>query len=566
MGNDYYSNINIDLLDRIPLTAQRVLEIGCGTGQLGRAFKLRQPMVKYFGVELQEEAAAQADVILDGLLCCNIEKDIFAPKKLCASYDTLVFGDVLEHLENPWRVLADLRLQVDPDGVCVACIPNVSHWSLIEQLLKGRFDYSDHGLLDRTHIRFFTLETAVEMFQAAGWNVVDVSPRNLWPEKTEQALKNLLPLASALNIPEYKLRQDLSALQWVIRAVNGNTPNSLQIAALGLPKIAGVTEARVDYPLKSLKSLPATRAVWGYGSVTIPKDFSPGIMMLQRQFMNSNTFNEKMEALAQDGWVLVADIDDDPDHWKEYLENNYYAFRAVHAVTVSTQYLADKIRHWNPNVRVFQNGIFSLAKDGISIFRGKPKSGRKFRIFFGALNRKSDWLKIMDGILKAIESISEIAEFVVVHDKEFFDTLPSTINKSFHPTLQHSEYNNVLSGCDIALLPLNDTPLNHCKSDLKLIECAANKVAVVCSEIVYGNNPDCRNFVTFAQTADQWANALIDYCMTEGKIYQNADLSYQYVISHRMHAGQVDDRRNYYLNLMKIKGPLEKQRQIRIDN
>ena len=68
MGNDYYSNINIDLLDRIPLTAQRVLEIGCGTGQLGRAFKLRQPMVKYFGVELQEEAAAQADVILDGLL------------------------------------------------------------------------------------------------------------------------------------------------------------------------------------------------------------------------------------------------------------------------------------------------------------------------------------------------------------------------------------------------------------------------------------------------------------------------------------------------------------------
>ena len=188
---NYYGNINPDLLEKIPLSAQRILEIGCGQGRLGEAYKARQTKAHYFGVELMPEEAKEAQTVLDGVYCADIEQNTSLPKDFLKSeekFDVLVFGDVLEHLRDPWKVLADLRHVVTPEGVCVACIPNVGHWSLVRQLLSGRWDYAESGLLDRTHVRFFTLETAIEMFQKAGWRVTDASPRNLRPEKTEQAM------------------------------------------------------------------------------------------------------------------------------------------------------------------------------------------------------------------------------------------------------------------------------------------------------------------------------------------------------------------------------------------
>jgi SAM-dependent methyltransferase len=173
------------------------LEIGCGQGRLGEAFKSRQPKVQYFGVELMPQEAKLAQGVLAGVLCADIEQNTSLPQEFLQAaekFDALVFGDVLEHLRDPWRVLSELRNLMTPDGTCVACVPNVGHWSLVRQLLSGRWDYADSGLLDRTHVRFFTLETAVEMFQKAGWRVTDASPRNMWPEKTEQAIKDLLPI------------------------------------------------------------------------------------------------------------------------------------------------------------------------------------------------------------------------------------------------------------------------------------------------------------------------------------------------------------------------------------
>ena len=195
--DNYYRNVNPELLARIPVTSRRILEIGCGDGSLGAVFKARQPMATYCGIEVVESIAKSAAINLDDVLCADIELDPQAPKRLGASFDTLVLGDVLEHLRDPWRVLSDLRESMKPGAVCVACVPNIGHWSIIEQLLKGRWDYADSGLLDRTHLRFFTLETVLEMFQGAGWNVVDATPRKLWPEQTQQALHRLLPMAEA---------------------------------------------------------------------------------------------------------------------------------------------------------------------------------------------------------------------------------------------------------------------------------------------------------------------------------------------------------------------------------
>ena len=588
-SKNYYGNVNPELLDRMPLSAQRVLEIGCGQGRLGEAFKTRQPKANYFGVELMPEEAKLAQAVLEGVRCADIEQNTGLPQEFLQAdekFDTLVFGDVLEHLRDPWKVLTDLRSVMTPDGTCIACVPNVGHWSLVRGLLAGRWDYADSGLLDRTHVRFFTLETAVEMFQKAGWRVMDASPRNLWPEKTEQAIKDLLPLAGALKISPEKMRRDLSALQWVIRAqntgeLNLSVPNpvavpqtkpdvSLFVGALGIKKFAGVTEARVDHPLKALSSLPGVRCVWGSGGLQLPAGFGPGVMMLHRQFMNVPAFNEKMEQLVKAGWLLVADMDDDPHHWPQFVENNFYAYRAVHAVTVSSEHLAAMVRQWNPHVAVFPNAMMSLphkAKEKTNTQGGNSN----LKVFFGALNRKADWTAIMPGIHEAAlqllnQNVHAQLHFEVVHDKEFFDSLPSGCSKSFYPTLNHADYMQVLAACDVALLPLNDTAFNRCKSDIKLIECGASAVAPICSPVVYGVEPAHQAFTKFAITSDDWRDALLFYAANPQVLSDSQQAALSYVSNQRMHSQQVMLRKNYYIQLMANRDALEADRQLRMKN
>ncbi len=578
---NYYGKINPDLLEKIPLSAQRVLEIGCGQGRLGEAYKARQTKAHYYGIELMPNEATQALTVLDGVLCADIEQNTSLPKEFLKAeekFDALVFGDVLEHLRDPWRVLADLRNVVAPEGVCVACISNVGYWSLVRQLLAGRWDYAESGLLDRTHVRFFTLETAIEMFQKAGWRVTDASPRNLWPEKTEQAIKDLLPLASTLNVSPEKMRRDLSALQWVIRAqhmapahtapTTKETP--LFVAALGLKKFAGVTEARVDHPLKALNSLPGVRCVWGAGGLQLPNGFGPGVMMLHRQFMNVPAFNEKMAQMVKDGWVLVADMDDDPHHWPQFVDSHFYAYRAVHAVTVSSEHLANMVHQWNPNVAVFPNAMMSLPHKASA--KSNLQSGPNvLRVFFGALNRKADWSAIMQGIQQAALQLMQQQDhahlhFEVVHDQAFFDSLPPGCRKSFHPTLSHEDYMQVLSACDVALLPLNDTPFNRCKSDIKLIECGAAAVAPICSPVVYGNEPAHSVFTQFARTSEEWRDALLFYASNPKALQENQQAALAYVSGYRMHSQQALQRKNFYATLMRNRVALEAERQLRLKN
>jgi 2-polyprenyl-3-methyl-5-hydroxy-6-metoxy-1,4-benzoquinol methylase len=554
---NYFDNVNPDLLAKIPITAKRVLEVGCGSARLGEAFKARSPDSQYFGIELFESAAKEAVKVIDGVICADIEQDTSLALKLSPSFDTLVFGDVLEHLRDPWRVLSELRQYIEPGGSCIACVPNVAHWSLISGLLQGKWDYQDAGLLDRTHLRFFTLDSAVQMFQKAGWAVVDATPRNLWPDKTELALKALLPAAQALGGEVLKAHLNMSAFQWVIRATNGARYKPLSVAAMGIKKMAGVTEARVDHPMIALSSLPEVTAVWSAGDLSLPKEMTPGVLVLHRQLMAEPAFNEAMEALVAKGWTLVAEIDDDPYHWPQFVKSDFYAFKGVHAVTVSTEHLAETIQKFNPNVRVFENAILSIPYREIS-------KNQKLRVFFGALNRKADWQPIIESVKQVALENKEAIEFVVVHDKEFYDELPDSVAKTFFPTLGIQKYTEVLATCDIALLPLNDTPFNRCKSDLKLIECASAQVAVICSKTVYAIKPEHQEFVLYATSSQDWRDALIKLVKDSQLRQTNIAKALAYVKAKRMHALQAPLRHAYYGSLIQSKTYLEQQRQERI--
>jgi 2-polyprenyl-3-methyl-5-hydroxy-6-metoxy-1,4-benzoquinol methylase len=554
---NYDVNLNPDLLAKIPVTAKRVLEVGCGSATLGQAFKARAPDSKYYGVELFEAKTSEAVKVIDGVICANIEPDTSVALKLSPSFDTLVLGNELEFLQDPLRVLTELRQYIEPGGSCIACIPNASHWSKIAGLMQGIWDAQEGMQPGRKQLTFFTLDSAVQLFQKAGWAVLDATPLNNAFDKTDWALKALLPAAETFGGDVLKARINMSVLQWVIRAANGKRSKQINIAALGLKKKAGVTEARVDHPMKVLQSLSDAKTLWNDGVLSLPNDTLPGVFILHRQVMVEPKIIAEMERLVKTGWALIADIDDDPHHWPQYVASDFYAFRGVHAVTVSTEHLAGIIRTFNPNVQVFENAVLSIPH------RDASKS-QKLRIFFGALNRKADWLPIIEGIKQAALENKDTIEFVVVHDKEFHDALPDTVAKTFLPTLGIDKYTEVLATCDIALLPLNDTPFNRCKSDIKLIECASAQVAVICSDTVYATKPEHQEFVVFANTQEEWKEAISKLVKDSALRQANVAKALAYVKASRMHAQQATNRLAYYQSLVQNMATLEQQRRERI--
>ncbi len=560
----YYNNVNPDLFSKISLSARHILEIGCGSGALARAVRARNPNTRYVGVELFPDAANKARDVVDALIVGDIEQpEVFTQLRETQGgrgFDALIFGDVLEHLRDPWRLLTDLRPMIAPGGVCSICIPNVSHWSLLEQQFRGRWDYADAGLLDRTHIRFFTLDTVIDMLSKAGWTTLDAKPRILWPDRTAAALKAFEPIAKTLNLDLAKFQRDLSAFQWVVRAINGSPPKNLSIAALSIRNTAGVNEPRIHHPITALTTEPGVQAVIGEGTISIPQAMRPGIFILHRQFVNQPQVKEHLETLARKGWVLVADMDDDPTVWKEYVESDFYAFRAVHAVTVSTPALAEVFRRWNPNVQVFANSVMDLPQ----VSGSTPKNGKSVRIFFGALNRKKDWMAILKGVIEAALPLKDRVEFVVIHDREFFDQLPENLTKQFHPTLPQEQYLKELASSDIALLPLLDTPFNRLKSDLKLIECAAAQVVPICSKTVYFEKDEHRDFAMFPDSEADWGSAIAALVDDHEQIIKHRKIGLAYVQSKRMLAEQNKLRSDYYHSLIDQREALEISRQSRL--
>ena len=179
----YFAGARADFVSRLPGDASAsVLEIGCGTGATG-ALALRDSRCgRYVGVELFEAAANEARGVLSEVITGNVEtlSFDFAP----ASFDAIIFSEVLEHLVEPAAAVKRLARFVRPGGLLLASSPNIAHWRVIRELAHGRFDAADRGVFDRTHLRWFTPQTFSAMFEAAGFRVFDVGPVTPFSDKT----------------------------------------------------------------------------------------------------------------------------------------------------------------------------------------------------------------------------------------------------------------------------------------------------------------------------------------------------------------------------------------------
>jgi GT2 family glycosyltransferase len=153
----------VALLDRPgPLS---VLELGCACGATLLEIANRFPGSEVHGLEFNERAAEVAACVAHARYG-DAEAPLDYP---AASFDYVICADVLEHLHEPWQVLAGLRPLLKPGGKVIASIPNLMHIGVLARLLRGRFTYEDAGILDRTHLRFFTLAEIDDMFAGAGY-------------------------------------------------------------------------------------------------------------------------------------------------------------------------------------------------------------------------------------------------------------------------------------------------------------------------------------------------------------------------------------------------------------
>ncbi len=170
----YYEKINREILSAIPKDARQILDVGCAAGLMGAAIKKMMPSAIVHGIERTPSARVKASEQLDHVFDTDLN---VALPPLGSLYDCIVCADILEHLIDPWTTLQELSKVLTPAGVLVASIPNLRYYKVLRDLLwRGRFTYREYGVMDATHLRFFTIYEMKKLFQGAGFELVESRP------------------------------------------------------------------------------------------------------------------------------------------------------------------------------------------------------------------------------------------------------------------------------------------------------------------------------------------------------------------------------------------------------
>ncbi len=209
---------NETLLSLLPTDAKKLIEFGCGSGALAREYKKLNPHCDYLGIEIDPAYAALSKRYCDDCLVINIEQadDAFWAQQ--ADRDCWIMGDVLEHLRDPWAVLRKIHQALPKNGKVAVSIPNIQNWAIQSNLSIGNFRYSSSGLLDQTHLRWFTRDTVFELFHDTGFSVKAASARIYDTPTNEQIIPAIRAMAVAMGGDPDQAEKDALAVQYIIIA------------------------------------------------------------------------------------------------------------------------------------------------------------------------------------------------------------------------------------------------------------------------------------------------------------------------------------------------------------
>ncbi len=204
---DYYENQRPEMLAYLPETVKKVLDVGCSNGAFGAEIK-RISGSEVWGIEPMERFGLLAKEKLDTVFISSVESAIQQLPE--GHFDVIYFNDVLEHLLDPYSVLEKMKSKLSPNGKVISSIPNIRYFrTFFKILFNGEWDYTDEGILDRTHVRFFTQKSIRKMYENAGYQVLSHEGIN-----GSRSLKPML-----FNIPLGFTAQDIKYRQFATVAM-----------------------------------------------------------------------------------------------------------------------------------------------------------------------------------------------------------------------------------------------------------------------------------------------------------------------------------------------------------
>ena len=207
-----YEAINTTVLNCVPNSAKRILDIGCGSGSLGKQIKLKLAC-EVVGITHSEKEAEFAANSLDHVLVKDLNN--FDSTAL-DQYDCIICSHILEHLYQPDKFLHNVMGNLAVNGVLIIALPNILHWKQRLEFLKGDFKYTDGGLMDRTHFRFFDWDTAFDLVQNSGFRVISREADGYFPLPGIRKL--IKPFALTIDRAATRVMPGLLGTQFIIVA------------------------------------------------------------------------------------------------------------------------------------------------------------------------------------------------------------------------------------------------------------------------------------------------------------------------------------------------------------
>lgn len=215
-AHDKYNDSILHLLNSNQ--PKSVIEIGCMRGTLAKEYLNNFKECQWTGIDIDSDNIVEAKKYCNYTILGNIEELNLTSIPNISNAECWIFGDVLEHLRDPWRLLEKIR-EVSPSQTkIIACIPNSQHWSFQVRINAGMLDYQDDGLFDRTHLRFFSRETIIKMFVNAGYSIQTMHSRNFNFPGYEKYIPSIRTMASLTGIDPNQAEADAMAYQYVVEA------------------------------------------------------------------------------------------------------------------------------------------------------------------------------------------------------------------------------------------------------------------------------------------------------------------------------------------------------------